>query len=158
MKIAQGIRFCGAFIFQKWGKLFILVSHALSLHRWGWNLTLRSLPFGRLLEVKFQPHRFNTLPLRGQCRVPTRPAADWPTRWQRYRRRRQTPASQQNNTGPLGGPVINRKVQSPCKAIRCVLTIMHAQMSSVTCTIIMPLHSVISGVSRWYVCATVNLR
>ena len=51
------------------------------------------------------------------ARPPTRPAADRPARRQRYRprqttttddtdRRQTTDASEQNNTGPLGGPVI----------------------------------------------------
>jgi len=42
------------------------------------------------------------------ARPPTRPAAGPPARRQRYRRRWQTTdASERNNTGPLGGPVIS---------------------------------------------------
>jgi len=44
----------------------------------------------------------------GAAGPPTRSAAGRPARRQRYRRQQTTTdASQQNNTGPLGGPVIN---------------------------------------------------
>jgi len=52
---------------------------------------------------------------------PTAHAPDGrPTRRQRYRRRQTTDASQQNNTGPLGGPVIMhaRRVDRSCQCGR----------------------------------------
>jgi len=61
------------------------------------------------------------------ARAPTRPAAGRPARRQRYRprqtttptddRRQTTDTSVQNNTGPLGGPVIKKKTSG--KLQRC---------------------------------------
>jgi len=70
MKLAQGIRPCGAFIFHIWSNFSKNFSFGgpipLPLHRWGWNLGAEEWTFGSILRAKFHPHRCSVSPLRGE--------------------------------------------------------------------------------------------